>query len=1073
MNKLNTIKKVLLIGSGPIEIGQGAEFDYSGSQACKAFKEENIEVVLINSNPATIMTDPNMANSVYIEPITLKKIESIIQIEKPDSIITNMGGQTSLNIAIDLKKSGILDKYNIQVIGTSIQTINNTEDRNLFKKLMNDIGEKTPNSMSISSIDEIDKVLDKLKFPLVIRSSYTLGGKGSGIAYNKEDLISIVKSSLSISKINKVLIEENLLGWTEIEYELIRDSDDTCIIVCGMENIDPIGVHTGDSMVITPIQTIHKDIQKILEKSAIKIIKSLNIEGGCNIQFAYKDGIHYVIEVNPRVSRSSALASKATGFPIARYTAKIAIGKKICDIVGNVINKSENYELEVNHMTFKIPKWCFDKFRNVDNTLTTYMKSIGEVMGIGNTIEEVIMKSIDSLDINLYDIYLKVKSYSNDNIKKYLIKPTDERLFIIFESLRRNFNINFISKLSNINCYFIKKLKNIIDLETKLKKFVNTLNYDLISEAKKFGFSDNYIGLLLNFKPEIVFQYRKKYSILPFYQILTYSFLNISLKTVIFSKCISYYYSTYHACKCLNILSLNKKILILGSGPIKIGQGIEFDYSTVHAIDTLKKEGIETLVINNNPDTVSTDFDVSNKLFFDPITLENIIHIIEIEKPYGVIVQFGGQTAINLCSKLDIIIKKLNIKTRILGTKTKYLDIAENRNKFRRALEKIKIKQTKGEFAKSINEAKLIAKNICNYPIIIRKSYIIGGREISILSNEEELVKYMEKDLSNEPILIESFLVNAKEIEIDAVYDGETLFIGGIIEHIEEAGIHSGDSSFIFPPVTISQDILDKVEEYTRKIVSLLHVIGLINIQMAIIKEEIFVLEVNLRASRTIPFISKSIGISLAKLASKVMIGYKLKKLNIQRKYIESKKRPYYIKEVIFPFDKLKNSITKLGPEMKSTGEVMGIDYDLGISYYKAKLASGTNLFSINSIGVFISINSISESIFKMFEILNRELNVSVYLCCFDDYRDYISKYKNMNIFNLIQNIKNRKIDFVLCEIIPTEIDNSRGEEIRKICIESNISYSNTINSLIFIITSLISQKENKKETIKSIEKYN
>ena len=1068
----NNTNKILLIGSGPIVVGQAAEFDYSGSQACKSLKKENKYVILVNSNPATIMTDPNMANSVYIEPLNKKTIINIIEKEHPNYIISSMGGQTALNIVSELEEDNILKKYNIKVIGTNLEAIKYTENRELFKKKMLDIGEPVLQSIIISSMSDINNVLKEYSFPLIVRSAYTLGGNGSGLVNNKNELINTIKDGLYLSRINQVIIEKSVYGWSEIEYEVIRDKNDTCFIICEMENIDPMGIHTGDSIVISPIQTIPNNDKKKLEQACFKIIRSLNIEGVCNIQFAYKEGNYYVIEVNPRASRSSALASKATNFPIASYGTKIAIGKSINEIGNFKFPFKSEKIIKINYTIVKIPRWSFDKLKNESRVLSTSMKSTGEVMGIGKTFEEAMIKAIRSLDINIYEIKNKIEKYSFEEIKKNLLIPTDERLFIIFEAIRRNYNINLISNLSSINQYFIRKIKNIIDMEIELKK--NNINKNLLLKAKKFGFSDLWISKLLNIDIDIISNYRYDNNILPNYQIVK----PYNLKNNISNDS---YYSTYNCEKCYNIPSLNKKILILGSGPIRIGQGIEFDYCTVHAINTIKKIGIETLVLNNNPETVSTDSDISDKLFFDPLDVESCINIIKKENPYGLYIQVGGQTSINLSLKLEKEIKKLKLNTKFLGTSIKDINISENRSKFYNLIKKLNIKQPNGSIANNYKEALNIAKYYCGYPIIVRPSYVIGGNHMYIIDNEKSFIDYIKnspKFNKENPLLIESFLGSAKEIDVDAIYDGETLLICGIMEQIEEAGIHSGDSSFVFPTITINQNIIDKIKEYIKYISVYLNVIGFINAQVVIKNEDVFILEVNLRASRTIPFLSKVTNIPFVDIASKVIIGYKLKDLNI--KNIDNhKKKVYSIKDVIFSYNRFTSCDTNFGPEMKSTGEVMGVDYSYNMAYYKAKQELGIDLLFIKNIGIFIFSKN-ENDINDLFNILNllKNYKLNINICFFIFKKKYLNNYNIyykyiINYNEFIKKVNNKEFDIVLNPITLDTLNNFYNEYIQRICIRSNIYFLSTFNSIKMFIYAFISTKNRyNSPTIKQIDKY-
>ena len=945
MPKREDIKKVLLIGSGPITIGQAAEFDFSGSQACRSLKEEGIQVVLVNSNPATIMTDPEMADSVYIEPLDARIVEKIIEKERPDGIIAGIGGQTGLNITSELAEMGVFEKYGVQILGTPVEAIKNTEDRELFKETMLRIGEKVPLSRAVHTLKEAEEVVEELGLPLIIRPAYTLGGAGGGIARTKEELLEITERGLRRSRISQVLIEESVLGWAEVEYEVMRDANDTCIVICNMENIDPMGVHTGESAVVAPSQTLSDAEHQMLRSASIKIIRALKIEGGCNIQYALKEGDYRIVEVNPRVSRSSALASKATGYPIARVTAKIAIGMTLDEIINNVTKSTPaSFEPALDYVITKIPRWPFDKFTTADKTLTTAMKSTGEVMAIGRTIEESLLKAFKSLDI---DSQLGIKRWEEPEIKTLLKTPTSERLFVIFHALERGMSVKEIAELSSINPFFISKMKKIVDMEKRIR--AEELTPELLREAKRMGFPDTRLAELTgktsagNKRSQA--RSRNCGYISRWWIPAQPSLRQLPLITIPLTKT-----------ACETNPTDRKKILILGAGPIRIGQGIEFDYCTVHAVTALREEGIETHIINNNPETVSTDFDTSDKLFFEPLTLEYVMNVIERERPDGVLVQFGGQTSVNLALPLKRELKRrTDLDTVIMGTDPDDMDLAEDREKFYLLMQKLGIPQPEGGYATSQQEAIEVAKRI-GFPVLVRPSYVLGGRAMEIVYDEIDLERYMKEAVRvspEHPILIDDFLEAACEIDVDAVCDQKDVLIGAIMEHIEEAGIHSGDSACVIPPQSLSPEVLDQVRDYTRKIALALRVKGLINLQMAEKDGKVYVLEANPRSSRTIPFVSKAVGIPLAKIAAKVIAGHSLKSLGYTD---EPKPKHVSIKEVLLPFDKLPGADPVLGPEMKSTGEVMGIDYDFGRAYYKAELAAD-NLLPLTG-KVFLSISN-------------------------------------------------------------------------------------------------------------------
>ncbi|MDM7939871.1 MAG: carbamoyl-phosphate synthase large subunit [Methanothrix sp.] len=934
MPKRNDIHKVLLIGSGPIQIGQAAEFDFSGSQACKSLREEGVEVVLVNSNPATIMTDPDMADKVYIEPLVPEIVAKIIEKERPDGIIAGIGGQTGLNITSELAEMGVLEKYDVEVLGTSVKSIQEAEDRDLFKKAMQRIGEPVPKSKAVGSLEEALQVMDELGLPLVVRPAYTLGGSGGGIAKTREDLLRICEMGLKRSRIHQVLLEESVGGWIELEYEVMRDSNDTCITICNMENMDPMGIHTGESIVVTPIQTLADHEIQMLRSAAINIIRALGIEGGCNIQFAVKNGEYRVIEVNPRVSRSSALASKATGYPIARVTAKIAIGMTLDEIRNDVTKETPaSFEPTVDYVVTKIPRWPFDKFVKADKTLTTAMKSTGEVMAIGRSYEESLMKAVRSLDIDKEFGYAgKYTTWTDDDIRDILQSPTDDRLFAIYQALKRKMPPEEISKITGIEPYFLHRIENIIAVEDEICR---ELNPKTLRKAKRTGFTDEQIARLVKKTREEITDLRISLGIVPTYKM-------VDTCAAEFAAATPYYYSSYDT-ECELKPSDRKKVLILGSGPIRIGQGIEFDYCTVHAVMALREQGIEAHIVNNNPETVSTDYDTSDKLFFEPVTLEDVMNIIEKERPYGVMVQFGGQTAINLAIPLEKEIARRGLNTRILGTSPDSIDLAEDRERFNALMRDLNIPQPNAGIAFSPAEAKAVAARI-GYPVLVRPSYVLGGRAMEIVYDEAGLDVYMREAVrvSHEhPVLIDDFLQDAVEIDVDAVCDGKDVLIGAIMEHIEEAGIHSGDSACMIPPQTLPGVVLEVVRDYVKRIALALKVKGIVNLQMAYKDGTVYVLEANPRSSRTIPFVSKAVGLPLAKIAANVMIGKSLR----EQGYTKEPKTPYVsVKEVLLPFDKLPGADVLLGPEMRSTGEVMGIDYNLGLAFFKAELSADNSL---------------------------------------------------------------------------------------------------------------------------------
>lgn len=1067
MPKREDVKKVLLIGSGPIVIGQAAEFDFSGSQACRALKEEGIEVVLVNSNPATIMTDPETADVVYVEPINAEIIEKIIAKEKPDSIIAGIGGQTGLNMTTELAEKGILQKYGVKILGTQVESIKNTEDRELFKELMISIGERVPRSKAVTTMEEVEETISDFGLPLIIRPAFTLGGAGGGIAHTREELFEIAEKGFKKSRIHQLLIEESVLGWEEIEFEVMRDKNDTCIVICTMENIDPMGIHTGESMVVAPILTMPKEDVKMLREASIRILKALNIEGGCNIQFAYnpENSDYRIIEVNPRVSRSSALASKATGFPIARATAKIAIGKTLDEIVKGVEVGSDNWEPTVNYVVAKVARWPFDKFTTADRTLTTAMKSTGEVMAIGGQVEDTLQKAIRGLDIGKHiDEY----SWTEEEIENLLKNPTDERIFVIIYALKKGYTVKTISEWTKINPFFIEKISNFVMFEKTLKE--EKLTKELLTEAKKLGFTDERIGELTGKSRAEITDMRLKENMEASYRMVDSCAKELESFT-------PYYYTEYGV-ENLSKANDTEKILIIGAGPIRIGQGIEFDYCTVHAVKALREEGIETHIINNNPETVSTDYDTSDKLFFEPLTLEDVMNVIEKEKPSGVLIQFGGQTSVNLAIPLEAELKRRGMKTKILGTSPQDIDMAEDRERFNVLMKDLGILQPEAGYATSEKQAFEIAEKI-GYPVLVRPSYVLGGRAMEIVYDRDELEKYIKEAVRvthDHPILIDDFLEGAREIDVDAVSDGTDVFIGAIMEHIEEAGIHSGDSACVIPPQTLSEDILEIVRDYTRKIALALNVKGMVNIQMAEKDGKVYVLEANPRSSRTVPFVSKAIGIPLAKIAAKVMIGKSLK----EQGYIAEKElqiKHVAVKEVILPFDKLPGADPLLSPEMKSTGEVMGIDYNYDLAFYKAEMAADNTLPLEGT--VFMSIRDKDKE--EMLEVAKEMTGAGLKMLGTQGTAEFMEKNGvSMDIVlkvhegnpNVIDRVRKNEVSLIINT--PTEKTKARrdGSRIRRAAVDYGVPYITTLQSAKISGKAIIAAKE-KEMTIKSIQDYN
>jgi carbamoyl-phosphate synthase large subunit len=939
MPKDITIKKVLVIGSGPIVIGQAAEFDYSGTQACQALREEGIETVLVNSNPATIMTDKEIADEVYIEPLTIDFLEKVIEKERPDSLIAGMGGQTGLNLAVELYDAGILEKYGVRIIGTQIEAIKEGEDREDFKKLMEKIGQPVIESKIVTNMEEGVEFAAQIGYPVVVRPAYTLGGSGGGIAEDREELKQILASGLQLSRVGQVLLEKSIKGWKEIEYEVMRDSFGTCITVCNMENIDPVGVHTGDSIVVAPSQTLSDVEYQMLRKASIDIINAIKIEGGCNVQIAlHPDSYEYaIIEINPRVSRSSALASKATGYPIAKVATKIALGYGLDEIENAVTKKTKAcFEPTLDYCVIKIPKWPFDKFRRAKKALGTKMMATGEVMAIGNSFEAALLKAVRSLEIGQYSLYHnKAVTRELGELKRRVQVPDDERLFDLAELLRRGYRIDKVCKITGMDTFFVNKIKNIVDEEEKLRNItIDDIDREWMYKLKKKGFSDKAIGDFVGASPIEVYNLRKAYHIKAVYKM-------VDTCGGEFEALSPYYYSTYDEYDEVTV-SDKKKVMVIGSGPIRIGQGIEFDYCSVHSILALKKVGIETIIVNNNPETVSTDFDTADKLYFEPLTEEDVLNIIEKENPDGVILQFGGQTAIKLAGFLD----EMNIP--ILGTKPEQIDEAEDREKFDELMEALGIMRPKGKAVWNLEEGLDEAKEL-GYPVLVRPSYVLGGQGMEITYNETELDRYLvqafERDHKN-PVLIDRYLIG-KEIEVDAICDGENILIPGIMEHLERAGVHSGDSISIYPPRSISDAIKEKILIQTEKIAVALKVIGMINIQYIEFEDDLYIIEVNPRSSRTVPYISKVTGVPMIDLATRIMLGEKLTDLGYGTGiYKEAEK--FAIKVPVFSTQKLPDVEVSLGPEMRSTGEVLGVGETFEEALFKGFIGSGMGIVKKN-----------------------------------------------------------------------------------------------------------------------------
>ncbi|MEK6982717.1 MAG: carbamoyl-phosphate synthase large subunit [Candidatus Micrarchaeota archaeon] len=1042
------IKKALVIGSGPIVIGQAAEFDYAGTQACRALREEGVDVVLVNSNPATIQTDLDVANKVYLEPLTCEVLEKIIEKEKPEGILATVGGQTGLNLAVELFEKGILKKYNVAFMGTNAESINKAEDREKFNETMRKVNVPILPGLTVSNYEDAYSFADKIGYPVIVRPSFTLGGSGSGIAKDKEELKNILELAFRLSTIHQALIEKSVVGWGEFEYEVIRDSFGNKAIICTMENFDPMGVHTGESIVVAPAQTLSNQDHQMLRDAALRIVEEIGVQGGCNVQFAFNQetGEYTVIEVNPRLSRSSALASKATGYPIARVAAKIALGQKLYEIKNSITKTSAAFEPALDYVVVKIPRWPFDKFSKSDRKIGTQMKSTGEVMSIGRTFEEAILKAIRSLEVKIPVIH---------NPDQHLMPPTDLRLFAILEKLRNGTKIKEIFDLTKINTWFLNKLLNIVKLEYKIKSHV--LSRELLLEAKKFGLSDAYISHLKLTNENEIRKIRKNYSIFPTYKI-------VDSCAGEFDAFTPYYYSTYEMENEAKPLE-GKKVVILGSGPIRIGQGIEFDYCCSHASFALKELGIKSIVINNNPETVSTDFDSSDRLYFEPLTMEEVLNVIENEKPFGVIVQLGGQTSINLASKLA------EHGVNILGTDIDGIDLAEDRERFSALLRKLEIPQPINGVATNESEALAVANKI-TYPIVVRPSYVIAGRAMEIVYSDLEMKRYINEAVEvseKKPVLIDKYLDNAIECEIDAVCDGKDLFIGAIMEHIEFAGVHSGDANIVIPPVQLSENAKNTITEYSKKIAISLKTLGLINIQYAVRNDVVYVLEANPRASRTNPFVSKSIGVPIVKVATKVILGEKLSNLNVH-----SKQKSFAVKGVVFPFLKLVGSDSVLGPEMRSTGETMGLGKTFEMAYYKALLSAGVKLKTDLGGKVLISLrDEDKKETSKLAKILS-ELGYEIY-----GTEGTVQGISGANVIPKIGNgkpdildlINEKKVDLVINTPRKGGVSTSDGFKIRRASIEKGIPCITNIRTA-FELLKALKEVKNKELEVKEIREY-
>ncbi len=1109
MPKRDDIHRILLIGSGPIVIGQACEFDYSGTQACKALRQEGYQVVLVNSNPATIMTDPEMADATYIEPLTCEVIEMIMDKEKPDALLPTMGGQTALNLTVELAEKGVLERHQVELIGADLQAIKKAESRELFKKSMERIGLEMPRSANVSDLEEGIRAIEYVGFPAILRPAFTLGGTGGGVAYNIEEYRELLKRALDLSPIRQVLVEESVIGWKEYELEVMRDYADNVVIICSIENFDPMGVHTGDSITVAPAQTLTDKEYQRMRDEAIAIIREIGVDtGGSNIQFALnpENGRMLVIEMNPRVSRSSALASKATGFPIAKIAAKLAVGLRLDEIQNDITKETPaSFEPTIDYVVTKIPRFTFEKFPETESTITTQMKSVGEVMSIGRTFKESLQKAMRSLETDTYG-FDEIAVWDIDVLKSKLKTPNAERLWYVATAMRKGMSVEETYRITKIDPWFLNNIREIIEIENV---FISqspqdaselpllrtaTINVDpsMIRRAKEYGFSDRRIAQLLNTDEESVMIFRKKHGIVPVYKM-------VDTCAAEFEAYTPYLYSTYERpfykledkkirrwedkapnfstsqpvnfqamTECEANPSNRKKIVILGSGPNRIGQGIEFDYCCVHAVFALKELGYETIMVNCNPETVSTDYDTSDRLYFEPLTLEDVLHIIDKEKPEGVIVQFGGQTPLKLAVPLER--KGVNI----LGTSPDAIDRAEDRRRFRALLHKLNLKQPHSDTVMSTGEATESAKLI-GYPVMVRPSYVLGGRAMEIVYDEDSLWDYMERAVRvspEHPVLIDKYLEDAVEVDVDAISDGKRVIIGGVMQHIEEAGIHSGDSACSLPPYSLKKPIIGEIKSQARALAKELNVVGLMNVQFAVKGGEIYILEVNPRASRTIPYVSKATGIPLAKVAAKVLAGKTLEEIGIMK---DKEITHVAVKESVFPFDRFSGVDTILGPEMKSTGEVMGIDSDFGIAYAKAQ-SSSYNRIPLNG-KIFISVRDKDKP--DTVELVKSLQKNGFSVVATKGTANYL-KTNGLSVETInkvtegrphsVDLIKNNEISFIINTVHGTQAKKD-SQSIRTTALEYNVPYTTTVSGAKAVVTA-IEMLKSKKLSVKPLQKY-
>lgn len=1040
MPKRTDIKKIMVIGSGPIVIGQAAEFDYAGTQACLALREEGYEVILVNSNPATIMTDTHIADKVYMEPLTLEYVAKIIRYERPDAIVPGLGGQTGLNLAVQLAKKGVLQECDVEILGTSFESIERAEDRELFKELCQSLGEPVLPSMIANNMKEGISAAEEIGYPVVLRPAFTLGGTGGGFADNEEELKDIMRHALALSPTHQVLVEKSIKGFKEIEYEVMRDANDTAITICNMENIDPVGVHTGDSIVVCPSQTLTNKEYQLLRDSALKIIRELKIEGGCNVQFAL-DPLsfnYYLIEVNPRVSRSSALASKASGYPIARVSAKIAVGLHLDEI--QIANTPASFEPALDYVVTKIARFPFDKFADAQNTLGTQMKATGEVMSVGRTIEESLLKAVRSLETGVCHIYhKKFDDWDSDKLLDYIRTATDDRLYAIAQLIRLKIDLGMIYNATKIDMFFLEKFKNIVEFEKILAANKNDIT--TLKDAKKFGFSDKYIAQIWGLTEFELYRLRERNNIFPVYKM-------IDTCASEFSSYVPYFYSTYET-ENESIVSDKKKIIVLGSGPIRIGQGVEFDYSTVHAIWSIRRAGYEAIIINNNPETVSTDYTTSDKLYFEPLTVEDVMNVIHLEKPEGIVVSLGGQTAINLADPLH----KLGVP--IVGTDVKAIENAENRDSFEKIMTTLGIPQPNGEAVTNIEDGVKVAAKI-GYPVLVRPSYVLGGRAMQIVSNEESLRHYLQSAVEinvDQPVLVDKYIMG-RELEVDAICDGKDVFIPGIMEHVEKTGIHSGDSISVYPTFSVSQTVKDRIIDYTIRLGLEIGIIGLYNIQfIADEKDDVYVIEVNPRSSRTVPFLSKATGYQMADIATEVILGRSLKEQGYTQVYPAEKKR-WYVKAPAFSFSKIRGIDAYLSPEMKSTGEAIGYDNKLTRALYKALRSSGMTVANYGTLLATIADSDKERALPLIKRFYDLGFNIEATRGTAEFLRKHGVRTRTRNKLSegsteIFDALRQGHINYVINTIDINHSSTTRdGYEIRRCAVENNVSIFTSLETV-------------------------